>query len=218
MAQANSTLAFTGSGAQYTIVVNVTKSASNAQTATYSLYSGTDTSISANQLFTQTATTTSPPSTKFDGLSMGVRHATGSSPQLIDVNSIQIITNASTTVVPQITTQPSPATQTVSVGASATYSVVATGGGAALGYQWQKSTNGGTTYSDISGATSSSYSIGNLALTDSGMYRVRVTDVAGTTISSAVTLNVTSGTFAPQITSQPSPSSASVLSGSSASF
>ncbi|GEM_PF-1655881 len=217
LAQASSTLALTGS-AQYTIVLNVTKSAASAHTATYSLYSGTDPSISSNLLVSQTATTTSPPSTKFDALSLGLRHATGASPQLMDVNSIQVITNASTTVVPQITSQPSPTNQTVSVGSSVTYSVTATGGGAALSYQWQKSINGGGIYTDVVGATGTSYSIASAALTDSGMYRVQVSDAAGQTASNAVTLNVTTGPFAPQITSQPSPSSATVVSGSNASF
>jgi hypothetical protein len=75
---------------------------------------------------------------------------------------------------PAITTHP--LTQATFVGSSVTFSVVATGSG--LTYQWRKD---GT---DIPGATGSSYTINNVALTDAGSYDV-----------------VVSGTCAPAVTS-----------------
>src|SRR6185369_5002678 len=50
---------------------------------------------------------------------------------------------------PAISTQPS--NQTVCAGATATFSVTATG--TALTYQWQLSSDGGTTFNNVSGAT-----------------------------------------------------------------
>ena len=93
---------------------------------------------------------------------------------------------------PQITTQP--ANQTVAVGATATFSVVATGTGT-LTYQWQK---GGVA---IAGATAASYTTSATASTDNGaVFTVVVSNAAGGTTSSPATLTVISG---PQITTQP---------------
>jgi hypothetical protein len=67
-----------------------------------------------------------------------------------------------------ITAQPT-ASQTLCSGSPATFSVTATGTG--LTYQWKK--NG----SDISGATSSTYSIPNVTTADAGTYTVVVSGV-----------------------------------------
>ena len=88
-----------------------------------------------------------------------------------------------TTTAPQITTQP--ANQTVSVGQTATFSVVATGS-APLQYQWQK--NG----SAIAGATGSSYTTPAAASGDNGSsFTVVVTNSTGSMTSKAATLTVT---------------------------
>jgi len=86
---------------------------------------------------------------------------------------------------PTITVQPS--SQSVTAGATATFSVVATG--SSLTYQWRL--NG----ANISGATSSSYTTAATALSDSGrVYSVVVTgDTAPAATSSNATLTVTSG-------------------------
>jgi hypothetical protein len=63
----------------------------------------------------------------------------------------------------------SPGDKTVSVGSIATFAVSASGPG--LVYQWQVSTDGGSTYNNVStgtGGTTSSYTTPPLALTDSG--------------------------------------------------
>ncbi|MBP6250935.1 MAG: hypothetical protein KA386_05775, partial [Leptothrix sp. (in: Bacteria)] len=84
---------------------------------------------------------------------------------------------------PTITTQP--ASQTVTEGATATFSVVASGQGT-LTYQWRR---GGTA---VSGATSSSYTTAATAASDHGAsFTVVVTDSNGSTTSSAATLSVT---------------------------
>ena len=87
---------------------------------------------------------------------------------------------------PYITTQP--ANQTVTAGQTATFSVVAAGAGP-LSYQWQK--NG----SDISGATSASYTTPATTTADSGeQFRVAISNATGTATSNNATLTVSSGT------------------------
>lgn len=90
-------------------------------------------------------------------------------------------TSSSTTTAPSITTQP--ASITVTAGAAASFSVVATGS-STLTYQWSKD---GTA---ISGATSATYSISATSESDAGSYTVTVTNSAGSVTSSAAVLTV----------------------------
>ncbi|HTC45630.1 MAG TPA: immunoglobulin domain-containing protein [Steroidobacteraceae bacterium] len=99
---------------------------------------------------------------------------------------------------PQITTQP--ASQSVNVGQTATFSVSASG--AALTYQWNR---GGAA---IAGATSASYTTPVTASTDNGaVFTVVVANSAGSVTSTGATLTVNS---APQITTQPANRSVTV--------
>ena len=83
---------------------------------------------------------------------------------------------------PAFTSQP--ASQTVTVGQTATFSVVATGG-APLTYQWQKNN------ADISGAASASYTTPATVSGDNGaMFRVIATNSAGSATSNSATLTV----------------------------
>jgi len=89
--------------------------------------------------------------------------------------------------VPVVTTQPS--NTTVTAGASASFSAAASGSPAPT-LQWQVSTNG-TTWSDIDGATSATYSF-TTATTDTGkQFRAAFTNSAGSTISNVATLTAT---------------------------
>jgi YVTN family beta-propeller protein len=90
---------------------------------------------------------------------------------------------------PGITTQPQ--SQTVGAGATATFSVTATGGG--LSYQWESEAPGGSSFTNIAGATSSSYTTPATTLAQSGtQYMCVVTNTVGSTPSNAATLTVTS--------------------------
>ena len=82
---------------------------------------------------------------------------------------------------PSITTQP--VSQSVNAGASASFSVAATGS-APLGYQWRK--NG----TNIASATNTNYSIAAVSANDAGDYTCFVTNSAGNATSSAATLTV----------------------------
>ncbi len=82
-----------------------------------------------------------------------------------------------------------PTDQSVVVGTTATFNVVASN---ATGYQWQRSTNNGTTFTDISGATAASHTTAATTLSDSGtQYRVLVSGASNSVTSSAATLTVT---------------------------
>ncbi len=107
--------------------------------------------------------------------------------------------------VSQITTQP--ANQTVSVGRSATFSVLATGT-PPLQYRWRK--NG----APIVGATGSSYTTPATAIVDNGSsFTLVVTNATGSITSNAATLTVTAPPITPtalQITTQPANQAVSV--------
>jgi len=106
-----------------------------------------------------------------------------------------VLASGGTPTPPSVTSQP--ASQTVTVGQKATFSVAASGT-APLSYQWER--NGVT----IAGATGSSYTTPATTLADSGSsYEARVSNAAGSTTSHAALLTVTQTTGAPAITSEP---------------
>ena len=113
-----------------------------------------------------------------------------------------------TLIAPTITTQP--AAQTVAAGETATFSVTAAGT-APLIYQWQKNST------DISGATSSTYTTPATSITDNGaLYSVVVFNGAGTVTSNQAALTVSAAPGAPAIGTQPA--SQTVAAGQTASF
>ncbi len=102
---------------------------------------------------------------------------------------------------PSITTQPS--NQTVNLGETATFSVVASGT-APLSYQWQK--NSGAGFNDISGATLASYTTPATVEGDNGAtFRCVVTNSVDHATSNGATLTVDIPPTAPSITTQPTP-------------
>jgi hypothetical protein len=99
---------------------------------------------------------------------------------------------------PTITTQPS--NQTVTAGATATFTVAATASSGSLTYQWQRSTDGGSSYSNVTtgtGGTTASYTtdpttVSGGTANNGDKYQVIVTDSNGNVTSTAATLTVTS--------------------------
>lgn len=96
----------------------------------------------------------------------------------------------SSTQPPTITTQPTSAS--VTVGGTASFSVVATN---ATSYQWSFNN------SAISGATSANYSISSAQTSNSGNYFVTVSNAGGSVVSNTVTLTVTTPSTPPPQTS-----------------
>ena len=88
---------------------------------------------------------------------------------------------------PTIGTQP--VSQTVTTGNTATFTIAASGEN--LSYKWQQSTDNGTNWNNISGATSNSYTTEAATTGMSGtQYRCVVSNSAGSVTSNAATLTV----------------------------
>jgi hypothetical protein len=124
-------------------------------------------------------------------------------------NSVSSATSNAATLTVNVppTVSKQPASQTVSVGQTATFSVTAAGTGA-LTYQWNK--NG----SAISGAASASYTTPATVASDNGAsFTVTVTGTGGNVTSNAATLTVNGP---PSITTQPA--GKTVIAGQTASF
>jgi hypothetical protein len=95
-----------------------------------------------------------------------------------------------------------PQSQTVTGSGNVTFTAGAIGR-PPLTVRWQQSTDGGSTWSDIAGATSFTYSITTVPLSDNGFeFRAVFTNAAGSATTDAATLTVTTAT-APTITTQP---------------
>ncbi len=111
---------------------------------------------------------------------------------------------------PVVTT--SPTAQTINAGSSVTFTAAASGNPAAT-VQWEVSTDGGTTFSNIAGATSASYSFTTAAGDNGKQFEAVFTNSLGSATSSPATLTVD---FAPTVTT--SPTSQTINAGSSVTF
>ncbi len=156
------------------------------------------------------ATTTSYSITGVTAGMNGNRYRCVASTQCGNTNSSAAILTVDTP--PNITTQPQDAS--VCTGGNNTFSVVATGSG--LTYQWQLSTDGGGTYNDIVGATSSSYTVtGATAGMNGFRYRVIIT---GTCAPTTVTSNGAILTVVASLTITTQPTDVTACVGGNASF
>ncbi|MEO5881893.1 MAG: SMP-30/gluconolactonase/LRE family protein [Caldimonas sp.] len=117
-------------------------------------------------------------------------------------------------VAPAITVQP--ASQTVTAPATATFSVTATG--TAPAYEWQVSVDDGVVFTVVPGGPNApTLAVSNTsAAQDNWLYRVRVSNSAGSVVSSAARLRVNVAPAAPTFTTQPA--SQSVVVGAGVSF
>lgn len=121
---------------------------------------------------------------------------------------------AAASVAPLITSQP--AARNVVSPQTATFSVLSTGNPVPT-YQWQVSTDGAKSFTDIANADAASYTTPATTVADSGkLYRVRVTNAAGSVFSANVALTVTALQAAPSFTL--APESQAVVVGAQATF
>lgn len=90
-----------------------------------------------------------------------------------------------------------PASQSVCQGSPVSFTVAAAG---TVTFQWQKSTDGGSTWNNVGGATAATYTIASAQPTDAGQFRCVVSGQCGATNSNAATLTVNTP---PAITTQP---------------
>ncbi len=184
-----------GTAATFTVV------ASGSTPLTYQWQKGSAAIVGATAAsYTTPVTATSDDGTLF---SVIVTNAAGTA-----TSNTARLSVAPAPVAPTITTQP--ASQTIAEGATATFSVVATGS-APLSYQWQ--VNG----APIAGATASTYKTPAQSASASGtVFTVVVSNAEGSVQSSPATLTVTPATIAPTITSQPN--TQTITAGATASF
>jgi hypothetical protein len=96
----------------------------------------------------------------------------------------------SETGAPQITSDIQPSSLSLPVGNTAVFSVSASGPGT-LTYQWLMNGSKLTDNSRISGSLTSTLTIANAQLSDSGVYQLMISNSVGYIYSSAATLNVT---------------------------
>jgi extracellular elastinolytic metalloproteinase len=107
----------------------------------------------------------------------------GSCPAAINSNAATLLVASPT----NITSQPTDVTTCSE--SNATFTI--TTSGTILSYQWQISTDGGTTWNNIAGANASSYSLVSLVTAQNGLrFRCVVTGVCGNSTSNAVLLTV----------------------------
>ena len=117
-------------------------------------------------------------------------------------NQVGSATTAAATLTVQYgpTVTRNPSSTTVNAGQTATFTAAATGNPAPT-VQWQVSTNGGSTYSNISGATSTTLTLTSTTAGQNGyLYRAVFTNSVGSVTTTAATLTVR---FAPIVTSEP---------------
>ena len=116
-----------------------------------------------------------------------------------------------TATVPAVTTNP--ANQAVTAGQTGTFTAAASGEPRPT-VQWQVSTNGGSTFANISGATSRALTLTSVTTTQNGnQYRAVFTNSLGTATSTAATLTVNT---VPVVTTNPV--SQTVTAGQTATF
>jgi hypothetical protein len=121
---------------------------------------------------------------------------------------------ATLTVNAQASIVSNPTNQSACPGNTASFNTVATGPD--LSYQWQMSADGGTTFNDISGATSSSLNITNVtASMNNNQYRVKLSTSCSVT---SISTNSAVLTVLPQANILSNPSDFSGCAGSDASF
>jgi hypothetical protein len=170
-----------------------TVTASGTGPVTYQWYdNGTAISGATSATYTTPAAASTDNGSVFTVTVTNAAGATTSAPATLTVSAGSTTVNPNA---PLIVTQP--ASQTVTVGQTATFSVTATGT-APFTYQWYK---GGVV---VAGATSSTYTTPATVIGDSGsLFTVTVTNSLGAATSGPATLTVLAAPTPPSITNQP---------------
>ncbi|ATC63731.1 hypothetical protein CMV30_07065 [Nibricoccus aquaticus] len=189
------------SGVPYTLSLKVERQSFTVNIVTLSITGG---ALPSTYTYTGTDNGAATSSYAFDWF--GFRYSGSNLASAVVFTNVKVVTATATPTAPAITTQP--ASQSVNVGANASFNVVATGTG--LTYQWYKDTVA------IGSATSDTLALTNVQLSDAGSYTVKVTNTGGDVTSSAAVLTVNTPAVAPSITTHPA--GQTVNAGASASF
>lgn len=182
-----------------TAVLSVT--AAGTPTPSYQWQTSTDGGITWTNISGATSATYTTPVTATGDSGQQFRVKVSNSQGSVTSSAVQLTVNPAP-MAPSISSQPT-ASVSVAAPSPATFTVVADGT-APLSYQWQLSTNAGSSWADISGATAASYTTAATTAADSGKrYRVKVSNAQGTVTSSASVLTVNTMLVAPSISTQP---------------
>ena len=150
-----------------------------------------------------------------ESFEVGMAVASASRTQL----NTSTFSNVAITVAPTLVTRPT--SQTVQAGQTVSFTATATGTPDPT-VQWQVSTNGGLTYTDVSGATSTTYSFVAAESDNGKRFRAVFTNAAGSVRTGSVRLTVTPPTPTTPPTTVPTitanPQDQSVTAGQTASF
>ena len=111
-----------------------------------------------------------------------------------------LLTVAPTLAAPSVTVEPT--SQGVTAGQTATFSAAASGN-PTPSVQWQVSTDGGSSWSPVSGATAGSYSLTASSTEDGWEYRAVFANSQGSATTSSAVLTVSAPMVAPAVTTQP---------------
>ena len=115
---------------------------------------------------------------------------------------------------PSITSAPQDAN--VVDGGTASFSVTVEGDALSYEYEWQRSNDGGVTYTYVDADDAPSYSLAASPSDNNAFFRVRVFNANGFTTSTPAKLTVTAHVIAPTVTSDPA--NQTVIEGETASF
>jgi len=113
-------------------------------------------------------------------------------------------TSTSTSSCPTLSVTASPSNVTVTSGQTASFSAAATGTPTPT-VQWQVSIDGGTTFTDLPGATSTTLAFAADMSQNGNLYRAVFTNASGSVMSSAAALTVNSAGATTSVTSSKSP-------------
>jgi phage tail sheath protein FI len=145
--------------------------------------------------------------------------ATGNEYRAVFTNSAGVATSGAATLTltgaqaPAISANP--ANQSVALGTVATFNANANGNPTPT-VQWQVSNDGGTTFTNIPGATGLSYVVTATVALNNAEYQAVFTNSQGTATTTAATLTVTTAAAAPTVITQPT--SQSVAAGQTVTF
>ncbi len=181
----------------YKIAFNGNGSTSGSM-ATKSVTYGKSFTLPSNA-FARTGYTFNGWNTKKDG--SGTNYANGASvSNLTATNGATVTLYAKWKAIPKPTITTQPTSVSVAYGKTATFKVVASGTG--LSYQWQYSSNGGSTWNTPSfTSNTATLSMDAIPARDGLLFRCIVKNVSGSVTSNSVKLTVTG--YKPAITTQP---------------
>ena len=168
--------------------------ADNSQTNVTTQVAGVDLTANPNAFVQYNYLFVAPPT--FDGTPSIQLYNLSSGDNTINFAkvSLQVATNALL-----ITQQPAPATLSLYVGGTATFTVVATGTNT-VSYEWRKNGSKLSDGGSVSGSTTPSLTISNVSAADAGSYDVVVSVGASSLTSQAATLTVAVAFFSQQTT------------------